>query len=63
MKLLQENIREIEDTLNQQLSTGGSSTVLINATQHSGIQLSSLSVDANVQQGSESIDFTAASDA
>lgn len=61
--LTQENIREIEDTLNQQLSSGGRGAVLINTSQQSGIPLNTLAVDSGVQQGHSVIDFAAASDA
>lgn len=60
--LTQENIREIEDTLNQQLSSVGGNTVLINASEEVGIPLGALSNERGVQ-GTSVIDFASASEA
>ncbi|XP_034241174.1 zinc finger protein 236-like [Thrips palmi] len=60
--LTQENIREIEDTLNQQLSSVGGNTVLINASEQAGISLGALSAETAVQ-GTSVIDFADASEA
>ncbi|XP_026284873.1 zinc finger protein 236 [Frankliniella occidentalis] len=61
--LTQESIREIEDTLNQQLSSGGSNTILINTSHQSSMPLNTITVNSSVQQNTSVIDFATASEA
>ncbi|KAK3919206.1 Zinc finger protein 236 [Frankliniella fusca] len=61
--LTQESIREIEDTLNQQLSCGGPNAIIMSNSHQSNLHLNTLTVNTTVQQNTSVIDFAAASEA